>query len=142
MMMQNITTSSRKCPDQMRNSLLLQAQLDSISGMAGKKRAIQRKTPGWYLYILKCRDNTFCTGITTDIERRLEQHNNGTASRCTRSRLPVVRVYQETCVDRSDALKRECAVKKLTREEKELLVKKRRTTAARKKIRAKPLGPR
>jgi putative endonuclease len=132
-MMQNITTSSRKCPDQMRNSLLLQAQLDSISGMAGRKRATQRKTPGWYLYILKCRDNTFYTGITTDLERRLDQHNNGTASRCTRSRLPVVRVYHEACANRSEALKRECAVKKLSRDEKDLMVKKRRTAAARKK---------
>jgi putative endonuclease len=122
--------------------LLLLAQLDSISGMAGRKRATKEKAPEWFLYILKCRDNTFYTGITTDLERRLEQHNNGTASRCTRSRLPVVRVYQETCADRSDALKRECAVKKLTRKEKELMVKKRRTTAARKKIKAKPLDSR
>jgi len=110
--------------------------------MAGKKRATKKKSPEWFLYILKCRDDAFYTGITTDLERRLDQHNNGTASRCTRSRLPVVRVYHETCADRSDALKRECAVKKLTREEKELMVKKRRTTAARKKIRAKPLDSR
>jgi putative endonuclease len=126
----------------MRNSLLLQAQLDSISGMAGKKRATKEKTPGWFLYILKCRDNTFYTGITTDLDRRLDQHNNGTASRCTRSRLPVVRVYQETCADRSDALKRECAIKKLTREEKELIVKKRRAAVGRKKKRKKTLDSR
>jgi putative endonuclease len=126
----------------MRNSLLLLAQLDSISGMTGKKRAAKVKTPGWFLYILKCRDNTFYTGITTDLDRRLDQHNNGTASRCTRSRLPVVRVYQETCADRSVALKRECAIKKLTREEKELMVKKRRTAVARKKSRKKTLGSR
>ena len=112
--------------------------------MAGKKRATKVKAPGWFLYILQCRDNTFYTGITTDLERRLDQHNNGTASRCTRSRRPVVRVYEEACADRSDALKRECAVKKLTREEKELLVKKSkgRTTVARKKTRPKPLDSR
>lgn len=122
--------------------MLLQVQLDTISSMAGKKCAPKVKTPDWFLYILKCRDNTFYTGITTDLERRLEQHNNGTASRCTRSRLPVVRVYQETCADRSEALKRECAVKKLTREEKELMVKKKRTAVARKKSRTKALDSR
>jgi putative endonuclease len=94
--------------------------------MAGKKRAAKEKTPGWFLYILKCRDKTFYTGITTDLDRRLDQHNNGTASRCTRSRLPVVRVYQEACANRSEALKLECAVKKLTRKEKERLVRKKR----------------
>ena len=142
--MQNITTCTHKCPDLMRKSLLLLAQLDSISGMAGKKRAAKKKAPGWFLYILKCRDNTFYTGITTDLERRLDQHNNGTASRCTRSRLPVVRVYHEACADRSDALKRECAVKKLAREEKELMVKcgKRGAIAAQKRSRSKPLDSR
>jgi len=101
--------------------------------MAGKKRAAKKKTPGWFLYILKCRDSTFYTGITTDLDRRLDQHNDGTASRYTRSRKPVTMVYSETCDDHSAALKRECAVKKLTREEKELMVKKSRTTVARKK---------
>ena len=112
--------------------------------MAVKKRAVKMTTPRWFLYILKCRDNTFYTGITTDLDRRLDQHNKGAASRCTRSRLPVVRVYQETCTDRSEALKRECAVKKLTREEKEQLVrnKTRRKISARKKIRSTPLDSR
>jgi len=124
--------------------LLLQVQLDTISRMAGRKRATKEKAPGWFLYILRCKDNTFYTGITTDLERRLDQHNNGTASRCTRSRLPVVRVYQEACADRSDALKRECAVKKLTREEKKQLMKSKRSgpSAAQKKRRAKPLDSR
>ena len=101
--------------------------------MAGKKRAAKVKTPGWFLYILQCRDNTFYTGITTDLDRRLTQHNDGTASRYTRNRKPVVMVHNEICEDHSAALKRECAVKKLTRTEKELMVKKRRTAVARKK---------
>ena len=124
--------------------MLLPVQLDTISRMAGRKCATKEKTLRWFLYILKCRDNTFYTGITTDLDRRLDQHNNGTASRCTRSRLPVVRVYQETCADRSEALKRECAVKKLTREEKGRLVtsRKKRAAAARKKTRSKPLDSR
>ncbi len=112
--------------------------------MAGRERVTKKTETRWFLYILRCRDNTFYTGITTDLERRLDQHNNGTASRCTRSRLPVVRVYQEPCADRGEALKRECAIKKLTREEKERLVKsrKKRTLAARKKDGTKPLDPR
>ena len=110
--------------------MLLQGELDTISRMAGRERAAKKKEPRWFLYILKCRDNTFYTGITTDLDRRLDQHNNGTASRYTRSRKPVKRVHQETCADRSEALKREYAVKQLSREEKELLVKRRRKTAA------------
>ena len=117
----------------MRNSLLLPVRLATISSMAGKKRATKEKPPKWFLYILRCRDNTFYTGITTDLDRRLTQHNDGSASRYTRSRKPVKMVYNETCDDHSAALKRECAIKKLTREEKELMVKKRRTAVPRKK---------
>ncbi len=106
--------------------------------MARKERAAKKKTPQWFLYILTCRDDTFYTGITTDLERRLTQHNAGSASRYTRSRKPVAMVYCETCGDRSAALKRECAVKKLTRKEKELMVKKRRTAVPRKKGTKKP----
>ena len=116
--------------------------MDSISDMVVKKRATKKKIPGWFLYILRCRDNTFYTGITTDLERRLTQHNNGTASRYTRSRRPVKMVYNEACDDHSAALKRECEIKKLTREEKELLVKKRRTAVARKKGQKKTLDSR
>jgi len=109
--------------------LLLQAAFDTISGMAGRAGASKKKAHRWCLYILRCRDNTFYTGITTDLGRRLQQHNDGTASRYTRSRRPVVRIYQEPCADRSKALKRECAVKKLSRTAKELLVKSGRKAA-------------
>ena len=50
----------------------------------------------WYLYILRCADGSLYTGITTDISRRLRQHNNGSAAKYTRCRRPVVLVYQET----------------------------------------------
>jgi putative endonuclease len=110
----------------MRKSLLLPTRLATISRMADSTRTTKVQAPTWFLYILRCKDKTFYTGITTDLERRLRQHNEGTASRYTRSRLPVVRVYQEICADRSDALKRECAVKKFTREKKKLLVKQKR----------------
>ena len=109
--------------------------------MADRKRTAKKSEPRWFLYMLRCKDNTFYTGITTNLERRLTQHNDGIASRYTRSRKPVVMVYNENCDDRSSALKRESAVKKLTRTEKELMVKKtkRRTTAARKKSGMKTL---
>jgi len=83
-----------------------------------KKKSL-KKPVRWYLYVLKCADNTLYTGITNDPSRRLEQHNAGTASRYTRSRLPVKRIYQEPCRNRSFALKKEYAVKALTRGEKE-----------------------
>ena len=76
----------------------------------------------WYLYILRCGDGTLYTGITTDIEKRLAVHSAGKGAKYTRGRLPLELVYREYCADHSAALKREYAVKKLTRQEKEALV--------------------
>ncbi|MEO5572998.1 MAG: GIY-YIG nuclease family protein [Gammaproteobacteria bacterium] len=76
----------------------------------------------WLVYILECSDGTFYTGITNHLERRLRQHNSGHASRCTRSRLPVILIYQEQCADRSRALAREFAIKSLTRTGKQKLI--------------------
>ena len=70
------------------------------------------------LYILKCRDGTLYTGITNDLPRRVTQHNKGTASRYTRSRLPVRLMFSEPCRNRSQALKKEYATKQLSRKEK------------------------
>jgi predicted GIY-YIG superfamily endonuclease len=78
----------------------------------------------WVLYIIKCGDGTLYTGITNDIARRVNQHNDGSASRYTRSRLPVKLVYQESCRGRSQALKKEFALKSLSRKEKENYIKK------------------
>ncbi len=75
-------------------------------------------TPRWFLYILECSDGSLYTGITTDLERRVAQHNKGTASRYTRSRLPVRLLHAERCRNRSEALKRECRIKALDREKK------------------------
>ena len=75
----------------------------------------------WFVYILRCADGTLYTGITKDIDRRLAQHNAGTASRYTRCRLPVRLEYQEDQVGQGTALKREVAIKKLTRRQKEAL---------------------
>lgn len=72
-----------------------------------------------------CGDGTLYTGITKDLDRRAAQHNNGTASRYTRSRLPVAVIHRETCRDRSSALKKEYAMKQLSRAEKEEYIKTR-----------------
>jgi len=76
----------------------------------------------WLVYILRCADDSLYTGITNDLPRRLKQHNAGTASRFTRSRLPAVLVYQEAQASRSHALKRELAIKALSRQAKESLI--------------------
>lgn len=76
----------------------------------------------WYLYILRCGDGTLYTGITTDVERRLEAHQTGKGAKYTRGRGPLELVYREACENHSDALKRELAVKKLTRKQKEQLL--------------------
>ncbi len=76
----------------------------------------------WYLYILRCGDGTLYTGITTDVDRRLEAHRSGTGAKYTRGRGPLTVVYREACGTHSEALKRELAVKSLSREQKEALI--------------------
>jgi len=76
----------------------------------------------WQVYILRCSDDSFYTGITNNLDRRLKQHLRGTASRYTRSRLPVELLYSEPQADHSSALKREFAIKQLPRKEKERLI--------------------
>ena len=76
----------------------------------------------WHVYILRCSDGSLYTGITNDLARRVKQHNEGTASRYTRSRLPVEVVYQAKQTSQSSALKRELAIKALSRKAKETLV--------------------
>lgn len=70
------------------------------------------------LYILECSDGTFYTGITNNLERRLLQHNAGSAARYTRGRCPVILRYRESCSGRSQALVREARVKRLSRDAK------------------------
>ena len=88
-----------------------------------KVNEITDESKVWFVYILRCADSSLYTGITTDLNRRVDQHNAGTASRYTRSRLPVVLEYQEEQPTRSMALKRELAIKALTRKAKEELMK-------------------
>ena len=72
----------------------------------------------WRVYMLRCCDGTLYTGATNDLARRLERHSAGQGARYTRSRLPVKLVYVEPVRNRSAALRREAALKRLTRREK------------------------
>lgn len=78
----------------------------------------------WKLYMLRCRDGSLYTGITTDVEKRLAAHNAGKGAKYTRGRGPLELVYREDCGDHSAALKRELEIKALTREEKMKLIEK------------------
>lgn len=80
------------------------------------------------VYILKCADGTYYTGVTTNPARRLTEHNKGTAAKYTHPpcRRPVEMVYQETAVDRSAAQQREYAIKQLSHAEKEKLTKRQK----------------
>jgi predicted GIY-YIG superfamily endonuclease len=81
-----------------------------------------RKRP-WFVYLLRCADGSLYTGITTDVLRRLRQHNAGTASKYTRSRLPVLVVHVESHPTLSHALHREAFIKTLPRIQKEALLR-------------------
>ena len=76
-----------------------------------------------FVYIVKCCDETYYTGYTNNIEKRLKAHNEGKGAKYTRARLPVTLVYQEEYEDKREALKREYAIKQLTRKDKEILIK-------------------
>ena len=76
----------------------------------------------WYVYMLRCRDGSLYTGYTDDVQRRLRVHNSGKGAKYTRSRLPVILVYQEELPDKSAVLKREIAIKQMRKPEKESLI--------------------
>ncbi len=75
-----------------------------------------------YTYILRCGDGTLYCGYATNPEKRAEVHNSGKGAKYTRSRLPVELVYKEAFETKQEALRRECAIKKLTRSEKLKLI--------------------
>lgn len=78
----------------------------------------------WYVYMLQCADGSFYTGITTDVERRLHEHNHlNTAAKYTRARRPVHLVHQEESPSRSEAAKREYEIKQYNRNKKLKLIK-------------------
>ena len=78
----------------------------------------------YYTYILKCADHTLYCGYTTELEKRIETHNSGKGAKYTKARLPVELIYFEEFETKSEALKRECEIKKLKREDKIRLIQK------------------
>ena len=78
-----------------------------------------------YVYIVKCSDNTLYTGWTTNIKARIKVHNSGTGAKYTRGRLPVTLVYWEVLNTRSEALRREAIIKKMSKRQKIKLIKSR-----------------
>lgn len=76
----------------------------------------------WFVYILRCSTGHLYTGITTNLERRLKEHNAGVGSKFTRSRRPVTIVHRERFMTRSEAAKRELRVKRMTASEKHRLI--------------------
>jgi putative endonuclease len=78
----------------------------------------------YFVYIVRCADNTFYTGITTDIKRRIDEHNGkDKGAKYTKVRRPVKLVYSSEFPDRSSATKEEMRIKKMTRKQKENLLK-------------------
>ena len=87
-----------------------------------KQKAIETS---WFVYILRCADNSLYTGITTNVDKRLDQHNgvDKCGAKYTHGRRPVTLVYQESSNSRSAASKRECAIKTLNKPQKEQLIR-------------------
>lgn len=82
----------------------------------------KKKEDNYSVYMVCCADDTYYTGIATDVEHRIMVHNSGKGAKYTRSRLPVHLVYKEEGLTKSEALKRELAIKKLSRQKKEALI--------------------
>ncbi len=82
----------------------------------------------WTVYMVQCSDGSLYTGVTTDLERRLAQHNNGRGAKYTRARRPVRLVYAERAADKGAALRREIALKRLSSARKRRLINAGTTT--------------
>lgn len=80
------------------------------------------KSTQWFVYILRCADNSLYIGISTNVEKRLAVHASGKGAKYTRAHLPVVCVWQEKAESESVARKREAALKKLSRQQKLALI--------------------
>lgn len=92
-----------------------------LAGLKKKPKA-RRAKKDWCVYIVRCSDGTLYTGTSNDVDRRIGMHNKGTGARYTRTRGPVVLVYQENSMTRSQALVREAAIKTIPKPRKEKLI--------------------
>ncbi len=89
----------------------------------------QQEETKHYVYVLRCCDGSLYTGWTTHLEERVKAHNEGRGAKYTRSHKPVTLVYFEVFSDKSEALRRECAIKAMPRQEKEKLIESRNEKA-------------
>jgi putative endonuclease len=113
--------------------LNLDRAVNGVSKVANdKSKEPPQPPPAWVVYILRCGDGSLYTGITNDLARRLAAHRAGTAARYTRAHLPVKLAWQEPAADRPAALRREAAIKRLTRARKLALVRAGRPSRVRK----------
>jgi putative endonuclease len=94
-----------------------------LAGMVKKETGrSKRKIKGvWSVYIVLCHDGTYYTGTSNNVEARVKKHNAGSGAKYTRTRGPVLLVYQENSMSRSQALVRECAIKALPKSKKKSL---------------------
>ena len=106
------------------DSPLLYKKIPTGTGLTFFNNTIELETEEFYsLYLLECADNTLYTGIAKEVEKRVEDHNNSPkGAKYTKVRRPVKLVYEEKHRSKSAALKREIAVKKMTRSQKEKLI--------------------
>jgi putative endonuclease len=89
------------------------------------KKIVHVKKSTWCVYMIRCSDASLYTGVTTDIERRFNEHKEGkVGAKYTRAKIPLHVVYEEACASRSEAQVREAQIKKLSKEEKESLIPK------------------
>ena len=93
---------------------------DGVGEISGPFSEIMEQT--WKLYIIRCGDGTLYTGITVDVEHRFAMHQSGKGAKYTRGRGPLELVYMEECGTHTEALRREIAVKRLSRLEKVKLI--------------------
>ena len=94
----------------------------NVSGLITLAELAKSKESSWCVYILKCSDNTYYTGITNNIKKRIQQHETNKGAKYTKGRGPFSLVYQNNCKNRGEASQKEYAIKKLTLTEKITLI--------------------
>lgn len=103
--------------EKMRSNIIhfIYKEYDTINGLMKAENY-------WFIYIVRCSDQTLYTGVTNDLETRIKTHNSGKGAKYTRPRLPVKLVYSEKAIDQSTACKREWEIKQLSRTKKQKLI--------------------
>ncbi len=114
-------------------NMALKTASKTASKTAPAKRTAAAALKQWHVYLVRCADDTLYTGVATDVRRRLAEHNGESraGARYTRTRRPVTLVYQELAADRSEAGKREYAIKQLPRSAKLALLRRSKRAAKR-----------